>query len=369
MVKKIFHRFIIILVALINFLPTSLEPLVVSSRYNLNVPFYKKIIEFFFPKTEETPLSSGKFVFVSGYPIGFSIDGDGAVVVEKSAVITNEGHKNPTENSDIQIGDIIKEVNGVKVSSGESISKVINAENNINKPATIVLERKGERIETRATAEFDIYASSYRLGLWVRDNAIGVGTITYVTEEGRFGALGHPITDIDTGAVLPVLGGSVYKTSIIGAERGERGKPGELKGLFLKSVNSVGAVDKNNKTGVYGFLEEKSRSSFMGERMEVALPDEVKMGSATLISTVDGLSPKSYNIEIIKTKHITDDNEKCMVIRVVDENLKNITGGIVQGMSGSPIIQNGKIVGCVSHVFVSDPTKGFARNISSMIEN
>lgn len=369
MVKKIFYKIIIFLVVIINSVPAPLQPIVSTSRYNLAVPFYKKVIEFFFPKKEEPVVSSGRYVYVSGFPIGFSIDGDGAVVVEKSAVITNEGHKNPTENSNILIGDVIKEVNGVKVNGGESISNVINEENNIGKPANIVLERKGERIETTATAEFDIFASSYRLGLWVRDNAIGVGMVTYIEENGNFGALGHPITDIDTGVILPVSGGSVYKTSIIGAKRGERGNPGELKGLFLKSASSVGEVKVNKKSGVYGIIDEKMKSSFMGEKLEVALPSEVKMGSATILTTVDGLSPKSYDIEIIKTKHTTEDGEKCMVIRVVDESLKEITGGIVQGMSGSPIIQNGKIIGCVSHVFISDPTKGFARNITSMLEN
>ena len=369
MIKKIFYRIVAVLVSIMNFLPSAVVIGPTVSPYSLNVPIYKKIIEFFFPKEKETSLSSGKFVYVSGYPIGFSIDGDGAVVVEKSAVITPEGHKNPTENKNILIGDIIKEVNGVKVSGGESISRVINSEENIKKPARIKIDRNGEIIETTVTPEFDIYASSYRLGLWVRDNAIGVGTVTYVRDDGGFGALGHPITDIDTGKVMPVRGGSVYRTSIIGTVKGERGKPGELKGLFLKSASSVGEVKENNESGVYGVLDEKSRSSFMGERLEVALPDEVKMGEAEILSTVDGLSPKRYKIEIIKTKHITSDNEKCMVIRVVDENLKNITGGIVQGMSGSPIIQNGKIVGCVTHVFVSDPTKGFARNITSMLEN
>ena len=371
MFKKIVVRFFCVLMAIVNFLPSRAIGHMAVSPYGLDVPFYKKIIELFLPskKTEIEKVGSGKFVYVSGYPIGFSIDGDGAVVVEKSAVITKEGHKNPTETVDVQIGDIIKEVNGVKVSSGETISKVINSEENLGKPASLLVERNGQKFLVEVVPEFDVFASSLRLGLWVRDNAIGVGMITYVTESGEFAALGHPITDIDTGAILPVGGGSVYRCSIIGADKGERGNAGELKGLFLKSSNTVGEVTKNNQTGVYGKIETEHMNGFFGERMEIALPEEVEMGPATILTTVDGLSPKSYDIEIVKTKYTAQDGSKCMVIRIVDEELKAKTGGIVQGMSGSPIIQNGKVVGCVTHVFISDPTKGFARNITSMLQN
>ena len=371
MFKKTIMRIFCVLMAIVNFLPSRAVGRMVLSPCGLDVPFYKKIIELFLPskKSESQQLSSGKYVYVSGYPIGFSIDGDGAVVVEKSAVITREGHKHPTENVDIHIGDIIKEVNGVKVSSGETISRTINSEESLGRPATILIERKGQQFLVEATPEFDIFANSLRLGLWVRDNAIGVGMITYVTESGKFAALGHPITDIDTGAVLPVGGGSVYRCSIIGADRGERGKAGELKGLFLKNSNTVGNVTANRLSGVYGQIESEIMNGFIGERLEMALPEEIKMGPATILTTVDGLSPKSYNIEIVKTKYTAQDGSNCMVIRIVDDELKGKTGGIVQGMSGSPIIQNGKIVGCVTHVFISDPTRGFARTITSMLEN
>ncbi len=346
---------------------TSMLP---KNPYNLNIPFYKKIIELFLPKknVQETIKTSGKFVYVSGYPIGFSIDGAGAIVVEKSAVITNNGYVNPTDNVDIIIGDIIKEVNGEPVTSGETISKIVNKPENIGKEVSIKLVRNNTEFIVQAKAEFDIYANSYRLGLWVRDNAIGVGMMTYVDEFGNFGSLGHPITDIDTGAIIPVSGGRVYKCSIIGIKKGEKGAPGELKGLFLKNSNTIGCVTDNKKSGVYGKLDNFDGETFGGQKLEIALPSEVKMGSAKIISTVDGISPKEYEIEIIKNNYTSTSGDKCMVIRIVDEELLSLTGGIVQGMSGSPIVQNNKIIGCVTHVFVSDPKKGFASFITTMVQ-
>lgn len=369
MFKKVLTRVLLILLAVINFLPSSsITP--TRSEFVLNVPFYKKILEFFLPQkeVEQTSSSSGKFVYVSGYPLGFTIDGAGAVIVEKSAVITENGYVNPTEGKDILIGDVIKEVNGVPVTSGETICDVVNKTENIGKFVTLKINRKDKELILEVKAEYDIFASSYRLGLWVRDNAVGVGTMTFVTEEGNFASLGHPITDIDTGSILPVLGGRVYKCSIIGSSKGQKGSAGELKGLFLKNSNTVGSVTKNNETGVYGTLDKESMSAFMGERMEIALPEEIKMGSATLISTVDGISPKSYNIEIVKTNYTTTTGDKCMVIRIKDQQLIDLTGGIVQGMSGSPIVQNGKLIGCVTHVFISDPEKGFARFATTLID-
>lgn len=369
MFKKVFKKFVCFFLIVLNFVPMAKVSALPTFSNGLQVPLYKKIIEFFLPtqnKAQET-LSSGKYVYVSGYPIGFSISGAGAVVVEKSAVVTTEGYKNPTDGVDIQIGDIIKEINGQAVTSGETITSVVNLPENINNYITLKITRKEQQHEVKIKAEYDVFASSYRLGIWVRDNAVGVGMMTYIQEDGSFGALGHPITDIDTGSILPVSGGRVYKCSIIGVQKGTRGTPGELKGLFLKSSNTVGEVNKNAKTGVYGEIDDEKISNFAGERLEVALPKEVEMGPATIISTIDGISPKHYTAEIVKSSYTTSSGDKCMVIRITDDALKSATGGIVQGMSGSPIVQNGKLIGCVTHVFVSDPEKGFASFITDML--
>ena len=332
------------------------------------IPLYRKLIELFLPssKKEEKITPTGKFVYVSGYPIGFSIDGAGAVVVEKSAVITSSGYKMIADEAGIEIGDVIKKVNEVSVTSGESITGEVNKEENINKPVKLTIERKGKEIIKEIVAEYDTFANGYRLGLWVRDNAVGVGMMTYVDDNGFYGALGHPITDIDTGSIIPVSFGKVYKCSIIGVTKGEKGAPGELKGLFLKNSNTIGSVEKNEKVGVFGTLDKDNVPSYVYKKLEIARDAEVKMGPATIVSTIDGVSPKEYKIEIVKTNHTSSDGDKCMIIRILDEKLLLATGGIVQGMSGSPIIQNNKIVGAVTHVFVNDPKKGFANYISSM---
>ena len=330
---------------------------------------YKKIIELILPsktKTVEQEKPS-KFVYVSGYPLGFSIDGAGAVVVEKSAVITSEGYK-MIANDNIMVGDIIKKINDEEVISGETIQEIVNRPENIGKAVKLTIVRNGQELEELLTAEYDKFASSYRLGLWVRDNAVGVGMMTMIDEEGNFSALGHPITDIDTGSILPVRKGRVYRCSIIGVNKGEKGTPGELKGLFLKTSSTVGSVDKNNNYGVFGKIDMADIASYSYKKLEIARDEEVKMGNAKIISTIDGVSPKEYDIEIIKTNYKSASGEKCMVIRITDEELISATGGIVQGMSGSPIIQNDKIIGCVTHVFVSDPKKGFANYISTMTE-
>lgn len=370
MFKKFLKRFLYVCLAVVGFLPGEHMTIQKNQKFGLAVPFYKKILEFFLPqKAQETQLkTSGKFVYVSGFPIGFSIDGAGAVIVEKSAVITESGYKNPTENKNILIGDIIKSINGEAVTSGETISEIVNRPENVSIPVEVVVDRKGEVIIERVQAEYDIYAKSFRLGLWVRDNAVGVGMMTYVDEDGSFGSLGHPITDMDTGAILPVAGGRVYKCSIIGSKKGKKGEPGELKGLFLKNSNTVGSVNDNKTSGVYGSLSPDNIKTFAGERMEIALPHEVKMGPANIVSTVDGITPKEYSIEIVKTNYTTSSGDKCMVIRITDKELIELTGGIVQGMSGSPIVQDGKLIGCITHVFISDPEKGFASFITSMIE-
>ena len=216
----------------------------------------------------------------------------------------------------------------------------------------------------------ELGSDEYKIGLWVRDNAAGVGTLTYIRQDNlRFGALGHPVCDIDTGRVLPVSGGNVYKCNIVGYNKGTRGNPGELRGLFLRNGIEAGTLDNNNDYGVYGTINEQYLDLLGIKPVEVGFRDVVKTGKAKILSTIDGGVPEEYDIEIIKLSNQRKCDKKSMVIRVTDKDLIEKTGGIVQGMSGSPIIQNDKIVGAVTHVFVADPTKGFGVYIDWMIDN
>ena len=359
----VLNFYILIILSMFPFMESANQSIAMSGNI---CPFnvFEKIKQIIIPsaKVEEGLESAERLkVYVSGRPIGFSIDGAGVVVVTMGEIKTSEGYVNsPCLDAGIQSGDIIKKVDGIDITSGERLIDVVNSRN--GGLCNIEFVRDGESRVVGVQPVFDEFALSYRLGVWVRDNAVGVGTVTYVTQDDSFSALGHPITDLDTSTIFPVGDGSVYKCSIIGVKKGVKGEPGELKGLFLKTSNEVGMVLSNTTAGVRGrFVSGEASAMFKdSELAEVALRKEVKAGDASIYTTIDGSEPKHYKIEIIKTNHINAYGNKCMVIRITDEELLARTNGIVQGMSGSPIIQNGKLVGCVTHVFINDPAKGFA---------
>ncbi len=329
--------------------------------------FFNKIINVFNKHSSE-PIQDPELrqsVFISGKPLGFVIDGGGVVVVSMGEVKVNGNFvPSPCESAGIKSGDVIFKANNLEVTSGERLIDIVNEAKGMSCELGIL--REEEEIKINVTPLYDSIALSYRLGIWVRDNSVGVGTVTYVTQDNGFSALGHPVSDVDTGTIMPVGTGKVYKCSIVGVKRGQRGEPGELKGLFLKSSNNVGTIDVNNKNGIRGkFKNSEVADAFKSDALfEVAFEKEVMPGKAQIYTTVDGSSPKYYDIEIIKTNHVNSDGRKCMVIKITDKKLLEVTNGIVQGMSGSPVIQNGRLVGCVTHVFINDPGKGFAEFIS-----
>ena len=334
----------------------------------------KKIVDFLFPWANKAAEASSNFVerevFVGGTARGFTLNCEGVVIVGLSDVITARGAISPTQSSDISAGDILKQIDGVTIKGADMIESLVNDKTRCGRPIKVKVVRRGQAFETTIHPALDAATGKYKLGLWIRDNAAGVGTLTYIRKDnGRFGALGHPVCDIDTGALLPIDDGAIYGCNIVGVARGERGKPGELRGLFLKGGDQVGVLDNNTNFGVFGCLQEEALPKVAGETMLTAPRENVKIGRAIVRCTVDGTTPENFDIEIIKTNTFSSSAQKNMVIRITDPRLLNKTGGIVQGMSGSPIIQNGKLVGAVTHVFVSDPTKGFATFIDNMIES
>jgi stage IV sporulation protein B len=299
-------------------------------------------------------------VYAGGIPVGFSLNSDGVIVMGSSFVLTKEGSINTLQNSTLKNGDIIKQIGGEEVKKIGDIKDIINREENKDKELKIVAKRKDKNIETTIKPALDLQSKTYKLGLWVKDDASGIGTLTYVrADNNRFGALGHAISDIDTKLPFNVDTGEMYHCSIIGLNKGVKGKPGEIKGLFLQGRNCLGTVDKNNNFGVFGVINLNSDILEKKELLEAGGRLTARPGKAKIRVSVDGNTTHDYDIEIIKTNYQANSNEKSMVIRVTDEALLKLTGGIIQGMSGSPIIQNNKVVGAVTHVFVSDPTKGF----------
>lgn len=369
-VSAIINKIIVLFVSVLSFFCMTLNPIslkttpVVSCSYEraYGLPTIKDIVKTLFNK-ESNDVNNNKekvYVYLGGYPLGFTINCKGVIVIANS----NSSAK------DIKEGDVITKIENMEINSAEDIYLIVNGDEYLGKELNVTYLRNGIEKQTKITPVFDELTRLYKLGLWIRDNAAGVGTLTYIRQDNlRFGALGHPVCDIDTGATLPVNSGNIYKCNVVGYKRGEKGNPGELKGLFLRNGSIYGSLDANNKFGVYGNFSKKFVNKFAGDVVEVAGRDEVKSGKAKIRCTIDGAEPKDYDIEIVKTYFQQTQDNKSMFIRVTDKELLSTTGGIVQGMSGSPIIQNGKLVGAVTHVFVSDPTKGYGVYADWMINN
>ena len=227
--------------------------------------------------------------------------------------------------------------------------------------------RKDKTIDIKLKPAKDMESNNYKLGLWVKNNASGVGTLTFVDQNKNFGALGHPITDYETGSVIPVQDGKIYNCSLVGITKGERGKPGELKCLFLQGKNSKGSVSKNTNSGVFGDIKDSTNIVDENKKAIVGNRINVKPGKAYIVSSVSGVR-EEYEIEIIKANNQKQKSDKSIIFRVKDKRLLSMTGGIVQGMSGSPILQDGKIIGAVTHVFLNDSTKGYGIYIDWMLQ-
>ena len=230
----------------------------------------------------------------------------------------------------------------------------------------VVLKRDNKEIETSVTPVYSESTQTYEAGMWVRDSSAGIGTITYYKADGTsFAGLGHPVCDVDTGEIVPISSGEVASVNINGVKSGVSGSPGELIGSFI-STDAIGEISLNNAYGIFGTMNNKTS---LNDAIPMAFKQDISLGKATILTTIDGTSPKEYSIEIEKIDYNSNESSKNMVIHITDEELLSKTGGIVQGMSGSPIIQNGKLIGAVTHVFVNDPTKGYGIFCENMIRN
>ena len=308
-----------------------------------------------------------EYVYLAGVPVGIAIETDGVVVIAKGTVETKDGEIETTNGSDIKVGDIITLLGTKSISSTNDIAEYLKSYNG-NDSVRINLLRNGHIVETKINPAFDIVTNRYRLGLWVRDTATGVGTLTFIKENGEYSALGHPISDIDTASKIDVKQGNIYKCNVIGVKRGVVGNPGELRGLFLKNNSNIGTIVSNTKFGIRGKMNESYIEKMNLQKYEVGRKESVKVGKAKIVSTIDGVLPEEFDIEIVKTAQQNNPDNKSMIIHVTDKRLLEKTGGIVQGMSGSPIVQDGKIIGAVTHVFVNDPTRGYGLYMDWMLD-
>lgn len=303
-------------------------------------------------------------VYLGGDVLGFALKSKGVVVVGGNLIITKDGEANPMKEAGIVSGDRIIVMNDVDINSVSDISDVL--ENCDGKQIEVEYIRGGKKYTTLVKPAFDALTKSYKLGLWIKEDAVGVGTLTYILPETmRFGSLGHAINNGNTDEVLEISGGNIYDCSVVGVKKGRSGTPGEFVGMFTQ-IDPIGDIEKNTEYGVFG--NYTNIDDLQNKRkIEIGGKASAKPGKATIVSCVDGEDVSEYEIEIIKTNYQSNGGDKGLVFRVTDKTLLQKTGGIVQGMSGSPIIQNGKIIGAVTHVFVNDPSKGTGLYIDWMI--
>lgn len=290
-----------------------------------------------------------------GTPFGIKLLTDGVIVVEVSSFEASTGISSPAYEAGIRTGDIIKTINGKKVESNEDIEKIISESGGLQMQFSIIRDNTPKIITVKP--ELCLTDNSYRIGLWVRDSSAGIGTLTFYNPETKvFAGLGHPVCDVDTGEILPLLKGEVVEVSINGIKKGKSGQPGELLGSFTTN-SSMGTLDVNSINGLYGHLASEK---FENQAIPLGMRQEIKTGKAYIYTTINGEKAEKYEITIEKINYDEVQEYKNMIIKVTDKHLLEKTGGIVQGMSGSPIIQNDKLVGAVTHVFVNNPTKGYA---------
>lgn len=300
-------------------------------------------------------------VMVCGTPFGIKLYTKGVLVVGLSDVDTAAGRSNPAAAAGVCVGDTILAVNGQEVTTGVEVGEQINQCG--GKRVTLRLERDGVAFDASFTPVRPAGEEGYRAGLWVRDSAAGIGTLTfYSPESGAFGGLGHAVCDVDTGEPMSLSGGEIVPARIFGITKGKSGKPGALKGCF--DNGSLGTLAKNNTNGLYGSL---SAYPLGWQTMAVARRQQVEEGAAQILCTVDGTRPRAYDVVIEKVRYGGMDSTRHLVVRVTDPDLLAKTGGIVQGMSGSPIIQKDKLVGAVTHVLVDDPTRGYGIFAENML--
>ena len=313
-----------------------------------------KLFGFIPIKKVNVSLSSEDDYYVGGVPIGLSICADGAIVISEE------------DNTDgiFKEGDIITHINGQHIESIDSLQTLLQA---CGDEAEVKLLRKNKEIKTLTKILKDKDTGKLKLGLWVKDDVTGVGTLTFVNKNTHeYGALGHPIIEVSGGNVVPVSRGEIYECNLIGINKGKKNDPGELRCIFVPYSRSKGSIKSNSKFGISGVL--KDAKGLVDENLTAKLGGRlgVKIGAAKIVSSISGIR-EEYDIEIIKANYQKTAKDKSIVFRVKDKRLLNMTGGIVQGMSGSPIMQNGKIIGAVTHVFLTDPTKGYGVYTDFMI--
>jgi stage IV sporulation protein B len=320
-----------------------------------------KLLGIFPVKDATTILTKRSYVILGGDVFGIKLYTKGVLIAKTDTVTTEKGSENPAFAAGLRSGDIIEAIDGKEVNRKQEVSDaILGCE---GEPLDLTVRRAGDVLHLSLEPVLGAGSDKYLAGLWIRDSSAGIGTVTfYDPESNTLAGLGHAICDVDTGEILPVSGGELVRAKVMGCYKGVSGKPGELCGVFENEV--LAKLKINSAQGIYGTLNALPE----GKKVPVALQNEVKTGPAQIYATVDGDAPRYYDAEIEKVSAGSASSAKNMTIRITDETLKEKTGGIVQGMSGAPLLQNGVLVGAVTHVFVNTPLAGYAIFAQTMVE-
>ncbi|MEK3808026.1 SpoIVB peptidase [Bacillus sp. FSL H8-0547] len=307
-------------------------------------------------------------VIPGGQSIGVKLNSLGVLVVGHHQIKTSGGKKSPGEIAGVQVGDMITKINGTTVESMSDVTPFIQDSGKTGKPLDLVISRDNKELKTKLVPVKDENEGAYRIGLYIRDSAAGIGTMTfYDPKSKKYGALGHVISDMDTKKPIVVQDGQVVRSTVTSIEKGSNGNPGEKLARFSSDRQIIGDITRNSPFGIFGRLNGDMTNGLYDQPMPIALSNEVKEGPAHILTVVDGDKVEEFDVQVVSSTPQKFPAIKGMVIKITDPKLLEKSGGIVQGMSGSPIIQNGKVIGAVTHVFVNDPTSGYGVHIEWML--
>ena len=304
-------------------------------------------------------------VIPMGNAVGITIGAEGVLIVNIVEVETESGKKSPAYEAGIAPGDIITQINAETISCVDDLKNALEKNNGEELSIRVLRGDKEKQFTLCPCKSTD---GVYEMGVWLRDSMTGLGTITFYDPASKtYGALGHPVNDLDTGVLMPIRTGTIMRAAVSGVVKGQPGVPGQLQGAFnLEDV--IGNVEKNTESGIFGTMTQDELSAGKNA-IPVADASEIELGEAVILSNIAGKNVEEYTVEVTRIYSDFDPQGRNMMIRVTDEDLIAATGGIVQGMSGSPIIQNGKIIGAVTHVLVNNPIKGYAITIENMLQS
>ncbi|WP_284140350.1 MULTISPECIES: SpoIVB peptidase [unclassified Virgibacillus] len=308
-------------------------------------------------------------VIPGGQSIGVQLQTKGVLVVGHHLVQGKEGSTSPGEEANIQVGDVIMQINGDQIKEMQEVKPFVEKAGKNNQALDVTIRRGKKTINTKLEPIMDKKENQYRIGLYIRDSAAGIGTMTfYEPKSKKYGALGHVISDMDTKKPILINNGTIVRSSVTSIQKGNSGTPGEKQAEFSIKENKIGNITKNSPFGIFGVLNKGVTDGKYKKPMPIALSDQVEKGPAKILTVLDGEKVEEFDVEIVSSIPQKSPATKGMVVKITDPKLLDKTGGIVQGMSGSPIIQNNKIIGAVTHVFVNDPTSGYGVHIEWMLQ-